>query len=245
MIEQLENDLRNVYPDRLTWQKSIPTIHPESAGEAADVFERARKYRQKLFISGFNNNVRPVGSDFAEFLVIKSDRLNTIYKIAPQDFYVTVGAGYPLKELNNALAGHKLWFPFSATEYPGSFGGALASGMIGHDGKHTVPLSRYLLSVTAVLPDATIVRPGAVTFKSVSGYDISRLFYNSWGILGMIIELSFRVLPESKRPGVPTLVLFRPDRDTFARTMQGDSPLSELARKIKSEYDPDNLLPIV
>lgn len=245
MIEQLENDLRNVYPDRLTWQKSIPTFHPESADEAADVFVRARKFQQKLFISGFNNNVSPVGPDFADFLVIKSDRLNTIHKIAPQDFYVTVGAGYPLKELNKVLAGHKLWFPFSATEYPGSCGGALASGMAGHDGKHTVPLSRYLLSVTAVLPDATIVKPGAVTFKSVSGYDISRLFYNSWGILGIIIGLSFRVLPESKRPDMPVLTLFRPDHEAFARTMNGDSPLSNLTRKIKSEYDPDNLLPIV
>lgn len=245
MIEQLENDLRNAFPDRLTWQKSIPTFHPESAGEAAEVFSRAREYRQKLYISGFNNNVTPVGLNFFNLLVMKSDRFNALHSIAPQDFYVTVGAGYPLKELNNALAEHKLWFPFSATGYPGSFGGALAAGLAGSDGHHTVPLSRYLLSVTAVLPDATIVTPGAVTFKSVSGYDISRLFYNSWGVLGMIIELSFRVLPESKRADTPHLTLFAPDRDAFIRNMRGESPLSELARKVKSEYDPDGLLPIL
>ncbi len=245
MIEQLENELRNAYSDRLTWQKSIPTFHPESADEAADIFKRARKYCQKLYISGFNNNISPVGSDYADLLVLKSDRFNAIHDIAPQDFYVTVGAGYPLKELNNVLANQKLWFPFSATEYPGSFGGAIASGMAGHDGHHTVPLSRYLLSVTAVLPDGTIVKPGAVTFKSVSGYDISRFFYNSWGVLGMIIELSFRVLPESKRTDTPHLRLFSPDRDAFIRDMRGDSPLSELVRKVKSEYDPDNLLPLL
>jgi glycolate oxidase len=245
MIEQLENDLRNAYPDRLTWQKSIPTFHPESAGEAADIFDRARKYRQRIYISGFNNNVSPVGPDFADILVVKSDRFNILHEIAAQDFYVTVGAGYPLKEINKTLAVHRLWFPFSATEYPGSAGGALASGLAGHDGRHTVPLSRFLLSVTAVLPDATIVKPGAVTFKSVSGYDISRLFYNSWGVLGMIIELSFRVLPESKRSEAPHLTLFPADRQAFIRDMRSESPLSEMARKIKGEYDPDNLLPLL
>jgi len=245
MIEQLENDLRKTYSDRLTWQKSIPTFHPETAEDAADIFKRAGEYGQRLFISGFNNNINPVGPDFADLLVLKSDRLNAIHKIAPQDFYITVGAGYPLKELNYVLAEHKLWFPFSATEYPGSLGGAVAAGLAAGDGHHTVPISRYLLSVTAVLPDATIVKPGAVTFKSVSGYDISRLFYNSWGVLGMIIGLSIRVWPESKRPDSPHLSLFSPDREAFLRDMRGDSPLSELARKVKLEYDPANLLPLL
>ncbi len=245
MIRQLENELRDTYPDGLTWQKSIPTFHPEYAEQAADVFRRAGKYNQKLYISGFDNNINPVGDRFADLLVLKSDRINALLTVAPDDFYVTVGAGYPLMELNHALLPHHLWFPFSDTDYPGSCGGALASGLAGSDGHHTVPLSRFLLSVTAVLPDGTTVKPGAVTFKSVAGYDISRIFYNSWGSLGIIIELSFRVLPVSKRDGTPHLALFPPDREAFIHQMQGESPLAETCRKIKDEFDPAALLPIL
>jgi FAD/FMN-containing dehydrogenase len=244
MNKQLENEIRVAYPDGLTWQKSIPTFHPESEEQAADIFRLAGEHKQKLYISGFNNNVNPVGDPFSELLIIKTDRMNAIISVAPQDFYITVGAGYPLMELSRALDKHELFFPFSDAGYPGSCGGALASGLTGSDGDHTIPLSRYLLSVTAALPDGTIVKPGAVTFKSVSGYDVARIFFNSWGVIGMVLELSFRVLPESKRDDMQTLTLFAPDRRTFSNQMRGDSPLATICQKIKAEYDPHNLLPI-
>jgi FAD/FMN-containing dehydrogenase len=171
--------------------------------------------------------------------------MNAIGAVAVQDFYVTVGAGYPLMELKHVLDEHNLFFPFSDAGYPGSCGGALASGLTGSDGNHTVPLSRYLLSVTAVLPDGTTVKPGAVTFKSVSGYDISRIFFNSWGVIGLIIEMSFRVLPNSKQAETPPLTLFPSDREAFVHELRGDSPLAGICRKIKNEYDPHHLLPIL
>lgn len=245
MVYQLENELRTACPDRLTWQKTIPTFHPESAADAADLFSRAARHGQKLFISGFGNNIDPVGKPFADYLVLKSDRLNEIDQVAAADFYVTVGAGYPVKEINKELAGHNLWFPFGATNYPGSFGGAVAAGVSGFDGTHLLPLSRFLLAVTAILPDSFIVRPGAATFKSVSGYDLARLFYNSWGQIGMLITMTFRVLPLSKKQEYHHLVLNAVDREDFLRRFQGTTPESALCRKIKAEYDPENHLPLV
>ncbi len=245
MIYQLENEIRQTCSDRLTWQKTIPTFHPESAEEAADIFRRAGRYGQKIFIAGFGNNIDPVGDTFADLLVIKTDRLNYINLTAPQDFSITVGAGYPLIEINHAISPHNLWFPFSHTNYPGSAGGALACGLTGSDGSHQVPLSRFLLAVTAVLPDGSIVRPGALTFKSVSGYDISRIFFNSWGSLGLIVELSFRVLPMSKREEWTRVPLFPLDREAFIHTLQGGTSESDLCRRLKDEFDPDGLLPLV
>jgi FAD/FMN-containing dehydrogenase len=245
MNEVLENELRGAYPDGLTWQKTIPTFHPESCDQIVDIFHLAAKRGQRLFISGFSNNIDPVGDAFADLLVIKSDRLNSVVNVADGDFYITVGAGYPLREINQALAEHNLWFPFGETDFSGSAGGALASGLAGNDGHHIVPLSRFLISLTAVLPDGSLVTPGAVTFKSVSGYDISRIFYNSWGTLGMVGELTFRVLPMSKKAEWPHLALFPPDHNAFIEELNGDSPLAELCRKIKKEFDPAELLPIL
>ena len=245
MDKQLENDLFASYPKGLTWQKSIATFHPESAEETTDVFCRAAACDQKLFISGFGNNINPEGKSYAHSLVVKSDRLNCVHDINPGDFYITVGAGYPLKEINHILKKDNLYFPFSDTNYPGSCGGALASGLTAGNGSHTVPLHRFLLSVMAVLPDGTIVRPGAVTFKSVSGYDIARLFFNSWGTLGMVVRLSFRLFPVSHRAQTPRLILIGSDRSAFAAAMTGDSPLAQVSRAIKKEFDPQNILPLV
>ncbi len=245
MNRQLENKIIASYPLGLTWQKTIATFHPESPDETADVFNRMRSAGQEGFISGFGNFIDPVGPDFAERLVLKTDRLNYIKEIGDKDFFVTVGAGYPLKELNKSLAEKNLWFPFGDTNYPGSCGGALAVGLAGSDGIHTVPFSRYLLSVIAVLPDGSIVSPGAVTFKSVSGYDISRIFFNSWGTLGMICELTLRVLPLSKKTEMPEIKLYASDRQAFVDELKGDGPLSKLCRNIKNEFDTEAILPIV
>ncbi|MEZ5357970.1 MAG: FAD-binding oxidoreductase [Candidatus Zixiibacteriota bacterium] len=245
MNTRLEHELTAAYPLGMTWQKSIATFHPETPQEIADIFGRTGKAGQKCFISGFGNNIDPVGEKFAELLVLKSDRLNDIIEVGDKDFFVTVGAGYPLKELNKVLAEYNLWFPFSDTQYPGSCGGAFAIGLAGGDGTHTVPLNRSLLSVTAVLPDGSIVTPGAVTFKSVSGYDISRIFFNSWGMLGMLVNLSFRVLPISKRDEMHPVQLFAPDFNRFLNELNGNTPLGDMCRKIKQEYDPANTLPII
>jgi len=243
MIRKLENEISEAYPDGLTWQKTIPTFHPENTEQAADIFSRAGRHGQKLFISGFNNVIDPVGDEFTDLLVIKSDRLNYIDKIAAGDFYITVGAGYPLIQINQAVSRHNLWFPFSTVNYPGSVGGALACGLAARGGQEVYPFDRYLMSVTAVLPDGSVVRPGAKTFKSVSGYDISRLFYNSWGTVGMVTELTLRLLPQSRREELPHLAMIPPDRAAFVRRMQGDDPAAGVFRKIKAEFDPGTLLP--
>lgn len=245
MNTQLENDIISAYPLGLTWQKTIATFHPESPDETADIFTRMRAAGQPGFISGFGNNIDPVGKKFEPLLVLKSDRLNYVSDVGAKDFFVTVGAGYPLKEINKVLAEENLWFPFCDTQYPGSCGGALSVGLAGNDGSHTVPLSRYLLSVTAVLPDGSIVTPGAVTFKSVSGYDMSRIFFNSWGLLGMICELSFRVLPVSKKSELTPIQLTGPDRERFLNELNGENPLGEMCRSIKQEYDGNNTLPVI
>lgn len=246
MIEQLEREIAARRPDRLTWQKTIPTFHPESPGEAADIVIEAGRYGQRLFISGFANMIDPSGNRFADLLVLKADRLNTIFDVNRRDFHITVGAGFPMAEINRRLVDEGLWFPFGDTQYPGSFGGALAAGLKGHDGVHIVPFSRHLLSVTAVLADGSIVHPGSLTFKSVSGYDISRLFYDSWGCLGMVIELSFRVLPVSRKNEESSpLTLFPPDHDAFIKQMTGQDPSAELYRTIKNRFDPQGLLPLI
>ena len=178
-------------------------------------------------------------------LVIKTDRLNSIIEINAADFYIAVGGGYPLIEINHVIADQNLWFPFGDTLYPGSFGGALAAGLTAFDGNHNIPLMRSLLSVTAVLPDRSIVEPGAITFKSVSGYDISRLFFNSWGLLGLVTGLSFRVLPLAKKTEYPHLALESPDYQKFKAEIEKETPSGEMYRKIKAEYDPENIIPII
>ena len=170
--------------DRLTYQKGLATFHPESGPEAAHLFALANKCRQELFITGFGNQIDPEGARFEKLMTVRTDRLNSMHKIVPEDFYIIVGSGFPLREINRELKEYELFLPHSDLPYVGSVGGALAIGLAAQHDKHSLPLSRYFIMAEIAAPDGNIIRPGSACFKSVSGYDIVKIFSASWGLLG-------------------------------------------------------------
>ncbi|RME31092.1 MAG: FAD-binding oxidoreductase [Candidatus Zixiibacteriota bacterium] len=238
--------LGNEFPDdRLTFQKNVPTFHPESAEEAARLFRLANHHRQPLYITGFGNNIDPVGEAFEELIVVRTDRLNDLLTIAPEDFYVRVEAGYPLRELNEHLEPEGLFMPHASLPYVGSVGGAVAVNLNATHQGHDLPIRRYLIETQVVTPEGEIIKPGSVCFKSVSGYDVAKIFAPSWGLLGLIVSATFRVFPLSAKDEYGDLAMQAVDPTSFlaalAETNESNDAL--YARKIKRKFDPRGVLP--
>ena len=233
--------------NRLTYQKGLPTFHPESAEEAAALFRLANKNHQPLYITGFGNHIDPVGSKFEEFLIVRTDRLNTLLKIVPEDFYIVVGGGYPLKEINIHLNEHNLFLPHACLPFVGSVGGALAVALAAQWDKHPLPISRYLIMGEIVTPEGEIIKPGSVCFKSVSGFDIVKVFSPSWGLLGLIVSATLRVLPVSVREEYDNITMLPVEYKKFASlyTDPGGNISTQYSLKIKNKFDPNNILPLV
>lgn len=233
--------------ERLTWQKGIPTFHPESADDAARFLKLVNRLKQRTFITGFGNNIDPAGEKFSGMVTIRTDRLNRLIEIAPQDFYVIVGSGYPLREINQHLAADHLYLPHGALPYVGSVGGGVAVNLSARLHTYDLPLKRHLIKAEIVTPEGEIVTPGSVCFKSVSGYDIVKLFAGSWGLLGLIVSATFRVLPDSAAPEYAPMVMNRIDRENFLSGLDvsNDDTDALYSRKIKAKFDPNGVLPIV
>lgn len=240
--------VRNEFPDdRLTYQKTIPTFHPESSVEASGFLKLANKYKQKVFITGFGNNIDPIGSPFDKMISIRTDRLNNIINISPKDFYITVGGGYPLREINLHLSEYKLWLPHGSLSYVGSVGGALAAGLTAKYEIHDLPLKKYFIKGEIVTPQGDIISPGSICFKSVSGYDIVKLFFGSWGLLGLIVSATFRVMPESGAEDYSSITMNGIDRSKLLDCLdENNNDIDAIySRKVKDKFDPNNVLPIV
>jgi FAD/FMN-containing dehydrogenase len=237
----------NFPDDRITSQKKVPTFHPETAEEAAQLFALANEFRHKLFIAGFGNNIIPVGEKFADILVVKSDRLNRMIEIVPQDYYFRVGSGYPLREINKQLKEYGLFLPHSNLSYVGSVGGALAVGLSAKQDEHLLPLGRYFIQAEIVTPEGKIIRPGSACFKSVSGFDIVKIYSPSWGILGKIMTATFRALPLTMKNEFENLVLQPIDYKKFTATYKnpGDNQSAIYSIKIKEKFDPNGVLPLI
>jgi len=240
--------IRSEFPDnRLTYQKAVPTFHPESAQEAAQLFRLANRYLQKIYITGFGNNLQPVGEPFVSMVSIRTDRLNTLQEIAPQDFFVTAGAGYPLREIDLQLEPLKLTLPHASLPYVGSVGGAIATGLSADLDGRDFPLKKYFIKADIVTPEGNIIRPGSTCFKSVSGYDIVKIFFSSWGLLGLIISATFRVIPTAAAGELRSMKMKAADRENFLAGLieSNTSAQADYSRKIKVKLDPLQILPIV
>ena len=132
----------------------------------------------------------------ANGIVLCMTRMNKILKIDADSFTVTTEVGVVLNDLNQELAKHNLFFPPD----PQSFLAATIGGCVSKNagGPYAVKygvFKHYLLGLTAVLPNGTIVKLGGNTIKNVTGYDLPQILCGSEGTLAVITQVTLRLLP--------------------------------------------------
>lgn len=123
--------------------------------------------------------------------------LSGIIRYEPSELVLTAYGGTPLAEVEALLAQHRQWLPFSPPHFADSatIGGAVASGLSGPTRWGHGALRDYVLGVRVLDGQGRVLRFGGEVMKNVAGYDVSRLFAGSLGTLGVILEVSLKVLP--------------------------------------------------
>ena len=126
-------------------------------------------------------------------VVLDLQRMNNILNIRENDLQVDVQAGVVFKDLNKKLARYGLFFPpdpgASAT-----IGGMVANNASGIRAIKYGATKDLIQRLTVVLADGEIIHPGTLSFKTSSGLDLCRLFAGSEGILGIITEITLRLV---------------------------------------------------
>lgn len=115
----------------------------------------------------------------------------------PAELVVTVRAGTSLARLDAVLREQGQWLPFEPPEFDGraTVGGAMACGLSGPRRPWSGSLRDYVLGCRLISGLGTHLRFGGQVMKNVAGYDVSRLMVGAQGCLGVITEVSFKVLP--------------------------------------------------
>ncbi len=116
----------------------------------------------------------------------------------PTELVVTARAGTPLDEIETVLAANGQHLAFEPPRFgPGStLGGAVASGLSGPRRPYCGAVRDFVLGVRIVNGRGEILRFGGRVMKNVAGYDLSRLMAGSLGTLGVLLEVSLKVLPQ-------------------------------------------------
>ena len=116
----------------------------------------------------------------------------------PTELCITVRAGTRLSEIETLLSEHQQILPFEPPMYSENttIGGAIATGISGPRRAYTGSVRDAILGVQIINGDGDIVNFGGQVMKNVAGYDLSRLMVRSQGTLGVILNVSLRLLPK-------------------------------------------------
>ena len=130
-------------------------------------------------------------------IVMDMCRMNRILAIRIADRLAIVQPGVVYADLENALAPYGFFFPPDpASGKVCTLGGNVATNAGGLRGAKYGVTKNYVMGLEVVLPDGRIMRTGSKCMKSVSGYDLTRLFVGSEGTLGIITEITLKIQPK-------------------------------------------------
>jgi glycolate oxidase FAD binding subunit len=129
--------------------------------------------------------------------LLETAPLAGIISYEPSELVVTVRAGTPLAELEAALAERGQCLPFEPPHFAGgaTVGGLVATGLSGPARASVGAVRDYVLGVTLFNGKGELLTFGGQVIKNVAGYDVSRLMVGAMGTLGLIAEVSLKVLP--------------------------------------------------
>ena len=115
----------------------------------------------------------------------------------PTELVVTARCGTSLAELETTLAAEGQCLPFEPPHFaPGStVGGMVAAGLAGPSRAAVGSVRDYILGATLLTGRGEVLSFGGQVMKNVAGYDVSRLLAGSLGTLGVVLEVSLKVLP--------------------------------------------------
>jgi len=115
----------------------------------------------------------------------------------PAELVITVRAGTPLREVEATLAAQNQRLPFEPPSFGESatIGGTVACGLAGPSRVAFGPLRDYVLGVRMLTGDGRVLRFGGEVIKNVAGYDVSRSMAGAFGTLGILLDVSLKVLP--------------------------------------------------
>ena len=173
-----------------------------SAAPASDGTEAIREQVRAAFESGTPLRIEGGGSKrffgrppAGERLVVAGHR--GIVNHEPSELVLTVRAGTPVREAEAALAEHGQWLPFEPPRHgdASTIGGVVACGLSGPARPWTGAVRDFVLGVRIVNGRGDVLSFGGEVMKNVAGYDVSRLMAGALGTLGVLLDVSFKILP--------------------------------------------------
>jgi glycolate oxidase subunit GlcD len=214
-------------------QNGTISVEPANAEEISEILKLASVEGWRVLPAG---NMLWLGrQNKTANLIVNTSRLNRIIEHEPADLIAIAQAGVTLDDFNAKLAENGQWLPLDPpNDGRATLGGVVATGIGGPQQFGYGRPRGSVIGMKVVLADGSMIKAGGRVVKNVAGYDLCKLFTGSYGTLGIITELNFKLRP---RPAREATVMASGTVEEFRLGMQAilDKRLFPVAMEIVSE----------
>jgi len=174
-------------------------VMPTSIDEVQQVVNLARRSGVALYPRGAGTNLSGGTIPVHKGIVLSLQKMNRILEVDAENLTAVVQPGVVIQALNNAAAVHGLMYPPDpGTVTTATMGGSVAENSGGLRGLKYGVTKHYVMGMEVVLANGDRVRFGGKTVKNVTAYDFSSLFVGSEGTLGIVVEITCKLVPAPK-----------------------------------------------
>ncbi len=158
--------------------------------------EEASKLKQALSIHGSNSKYFLGNRISAKSLNVSEH--SGIIEYEPSELFITAKCGTTIQEIESALRDNNQLLPFEPPCFTTSdtLGGIVACGLSGPRRAYASSVRDCILGTHIINGKAEYLEFGGKVMKNVAGYDTSRLMCGAFGTLGIIMQVSLRVMPK-------------------------------------------------
>ncbi|MEP7736597.1 FAD-linked oxidase C-terminal domain-containing protein [Nocardioides sp. 31GB23] len=174
----------------------LAVVSPRSTADVAAVLAIAHEHRVPVVVRGAGSGLSGAAAAPDGSVVLSTRRLARVLEVDPVERLAVVQPGVVTADLRAAAAEAGLFYPPD----PGSVAFSTVGGNVATNAggmccvKYGVT-GDFVLGLEVVLADGTVARTGRRTAKGVAGYDLTALVVGSEGTLGVITEITVRLLP--------------------------------------------------
>ncbi len=172
------------------------TYRPADEANLADIVARANADGSVCYLAGGLTKTDWGAAPERIDVLISTGGLSGCSDVDPDNLTLTAAAGTTIADARARADAVGRVLPIDP-RLPGqaTIGGVVATGDQGARAAGYGGLRDVVLGVRAIMADGSAVKFGGRTMKNVTGYDMTKLLVGSFGILGVITEVTFRLLP--------------------------------------------------
>ncbi len=182
-----------------TWAETRPdvVVHPQTTEQVSALLLTADKYRVPIVPRGSATGLAGGALPVEGSICLNMARMNRILEISTADTLAVAQPGVITFDLQKAVEKHGFFYPPDpASVYQCTIGGNVATNAGGPRCLKYGVTSDYVLGLQVVLPGGKVIRLGGRTIKDVASYNLKQIFVGSEGTLGVVTEITVRLIPK-------------------------------------------------